>query len=312
MSLIQWIADELTIPERDVTELIASAPFRYKVYQIPKRSGGLRTIAQPASEVKTLQRCLVRWLQKKLPVHDAAMAYASGVGIRRNAEVHAQSNCILKLDFKDFFPSIQPRDFRAHWARYGQEVPDDGEVKAMLRLLYWRPRDLGRMQLSIGAPSSPFLSNTLMYDFDRVISRYADSNELRYTRYADDITVSSSDFDRLLRAKQRIVDQLRTMQYPRLELNAKKTVLVSKRYQRKVTGLVLTNDGEVSLGRNRKRVIRAAIHHYSKGMLSLSGIQQLRGWLAFSIDVEPEFVLRMKGKYGEQLIDELLGRATAR
>ncbi len=44
---------------------------------------------------------------------------------------------------------------------------------------------------------------------------------------------------------------------PNIRINHGKTVYVSRKYKRFVTGMVLTNDGKISIDRNRKRELRA-------------------------------------------------------
>ncbi len=68
--------------------IVRTAPIRYKVFYIPKRSGGLREVAQPAREVKAIQRWLIKRLELLLPLHAAATAYRSGASIRNNALQH--------------------------------------------------------------------------------------------------------------------------------------------------------------------------------------------------------------------------------
>ena len=72
-----------------------------------------------------------------------------------------------------------------------------------------------------------------------------------------------------------------------------------------VTGLILANNGTVSLGRERKRRIRAEIHYLTTGKLTDKEKDTLRGMLAFARDIEPAFVERMKNKYGEEVINNL-------
>ena len=77
-SLINLLSVSTGLNPHDVKAIIMRAPVSYKRYAIPKRSGGIRIIAQPAREVKRLQRSLV-YLLSGLPVHAAAAAY-SGLG----------------------------------------------------------------------------------------------------------------------------------------------------------------------------------------------------------------------------------------
>jgi len=80
-----------------------------------------------------------------------------------------------------------------------------------------------------------------------------------YTRYADDVTFSSNQ-PNLLRAFEK---ELRTivadLESPRLRFKPRKTIMLSRKSERRVTGLVLSNEGKVSLGRARKRHLRSAV-----------------------------------------------------
>src|SRR5690554_1953604 len=111
VSLLRAVASETGLSEVVVQRSIQSAPHRNKHYKISKRSGGKRLISQPAIEVKLLQRAFADVYLSKLPVHPAAMAYRTGLSILDNAKVHAGSGSILKMDFRDFFPSIR----KASW-----------------------------------------------------------------------------------------------------------------------------------------------------------------------------------------------------
>ena len=85
ISLLGKMSADLLLPKERLDYLIRSAPYRYKVYQVPKRSGtGLRTIAQPAKEVKKLQYWVINNIYPNLPIHPSASAYVSGKKILIN------------------------------------------------------------------------------------------------------------------------------------------------------------------------------------------------------------------------------------
>jgi len=71
--LLEKMSYDLLQNKEQLIHLIQSAPHRYKVYQIPKKSGaGMRTIAQPAKEVKILQYWVIENYFSLLPIHKAA------------------------------------------------------------------------------------------------------------------------------------------------------------------------------------------------------------------------------------------------
>lgn len=161
------------------------------------------------------------------------------------------------------------------------------------------------MKLSIGAPSSPALSNVLLYDFDSRVAAYCDEREVRYTRYVDDLTFSSNIPGSLQEIHRAVREICGAMRSPQLQLNEAKTVGTSKKHRRRVTGLILTNDGEVSLGRDKKREIRAGVHQFSQGRLDLPAARRLGGLIAFAHGVEPSFVARLVKRYGADVVERL-------
>jgi hypothetical protein len=140
-----------------------------------------------------------------------------------------------------------------------------------------------------------------MYNFDELASRVCGGREVVYTRYADDVTFSSNEPNTLRAVEKELREIVANLSSPRLRFNPKKTIMLSRKSQRRVTGLVLSNDGKVSLGRARKRYLRAAVHHLILGRLSSEEVVQLRGWLAFARDVEPAFVQRLSSRYGPEM-----------
>lgn len=294
----------------DLMRVIHTAPRRYKVYYIPKRSGGFREIAQPARELKALQRVLVARIFSGLPVHDAAKAYRQGRSIRDNAMPHAGTGPILKMDFSDFFPSIRSAD----WESYCEEnsVLEPSDRKLSSQILFRRAKGERLLKLSIGAPSSPALSNLLMFKFDELVWREASQRQIRYTRYADDLTFSGQRAGMLKDMIKVVEHATRSLDWPRLQINVEKTTFVTAKHRRVVTGVVLANDGSLSLGRDRKRRISAQVHHAALGKLSPEQIGELAGQLAFANVIEPVFLRRLESKYGVDTIRSIQHRAFRR
>ena len=248
--LIEKIAEEFGLPRDVVQTIVSSAPFRYKVYDVKKKTGiGTRRIAQPAREVKAIQRYMLVNVIHELPVHESAMAYKKGCGIRKNAVKHVQSDFLLKMDFSDFFPSLRPNDLIAHIGRHLKDRFDEKDIGVICRVCFWSQRRGEELRLSIGGPSSPFISNTLMFEFDEIITTLSRKRDVIYTRYADDLTFSTSEPNQLKIVETEVQDVLNELEYPHLAINQAKTVHVSKKYHRRVTGLVLSSQGRVSLGR---------------------------------------------------------------
>lgn len=305
--LVSRLAKDTGLPLSDVRSIIATAPKRYKVYFIRKRSGEPREIAQPARELKVLQYSLMEMLLQDLPIHASASAYRKGRSILHNAQVHAGNTSILKLDFKDFFPSIHSVD----WRRYCQRnnLLNEEDIQITSKILFRIAKQQRTMKLSIGAPSSPLLSNILLKDFDEYVATEAERREINYTRYADDMTFSGRRFG-MLRDMIKVVNEaVRSTKCARLVLNVEKTNFVSPKYQRNVTGLVLSNEGGVGIGREKLRLLRAKVHRYSNGLLPEEEIVSLSGYLSFVSDVDPSSLEKLRSKYGHEIISALMNRS---
>jgi len=105
------ISQELGLKLDAVSLIARSASYRYKDYTVPKRTGGAaRLISQPTAQVKVLQIWLVRKIFRLLPIHAAAAAYMRHCSIARHAALHSRNNFLLKVDFRDFFPSLKGED----------------------------------------------------------------------------------------------------------------------------------------------------------------------------------------------------------
>jgi hypothetical protein len=300
------LEESLGLSDYLLNRLIQRAPHSYKVYTIPKRSGGQRTIAQPAKETKFIQRWLIQNIFDKLPVHECASAYKDGASIKKNANAHKSHSYVIKLDFKDFFPSITSSDLVMHISKHLGHILGAQDIQDIARVSCIRLHGRGDLCLSVGAPSSPVLSNTIMFSFDSEVSAWCVQNGITYTRYADDLTFSTSTKGICSEIESFVKGVTQNLAYPNLSLNINKTTHLSKKYQRRITGIIINNSGALSLGRNRKREISSLIHKFSLDILPEPEIFRLQGLLGFAKDVEPLFVARMRGKYSSRLIEEIL------
>jgi RNA-directed DNA polymerase len=132
-------------------------------------------------------------------------------------------------------------------------------------------------RLTIGAPTSPTLSNAVCYDMDTQLSEISKRLEITYSRYADDLFFSTMHPNVLSVLEPIVVSTIANLTLPRgLAINTAKTRHSSKRRTRRVTGIILGSDGKPYIGRELKRKIRAMIHQVdaldAKRRASLAGL----------------------------------------
>lgn len=306
MSLLAELAKEFGLNEEDLERIIHTAPKRYKIFGIEKRHGGIRVIAQPSRELKAIQRYLVETKLKALPIHQSATGYVSGMNILQNAQLHRQNRVIMKLDFKDFFPSIKVKDWRYFVKNKKEPNIFSQDVELYSKIFFWGIKSIDPISLSIGAPSSPILSNILMYDLDVLLNAASTETRLVYSRYADDITVSGNNTEDIYEFEKLARRIIKNSKSPKLVFNDEKRGVYRRGQRRMVTGLVITPNEKISLGRERKRLISSMLHHVAVGRSDTDAMGHLKGLLGFCLANEPEFVDRMREKYGSQILDQVL------
>ncbi len=295
------MSDELELPTVKIHALAQKASRAYKAYKILKRDGTFRQIHHPSKQLKALQRWLLQNLINGWPIHASALAYRHGRSIGDNARAHLSSNYLLRMDFLDFFPSITRDDLLLYLvtrtpASAKDWISADRDLFADLVC-----RD---DHLTIGAPTSPALSNALCFDLDRKLAGLAQGNDATYTRYADDLFFSTSIPDVLASIPNEVGRILEEIPLPSaLQVNTSKTRHSSKRGRRQVTGLILSTANTVGIGRKRKRYIRSLIFKYD----TLTDIEKstLAGLLAFAKSIEPDFINALVLKYGFSLVSQV-------
>ena len=187
------------------------------------------------------------------------------------------------------------------------ENPEFDDKKLFERFLFWKPKKYSdKLILSIGAPSSPVISNFILYELDEFLFQLCKIKSINYSRYADDLTFSTNLKNNLFDLPEIVEIKLLQLYEGAINLNKSKTTFSSKARNRHVTGLVLTNDGKISIGRAKKRFIKHLIHQFIMGKLDEKAISYVSGYLNFINDVEPSFINSLKRKYAEDIIDKLM------
>ena len=299
--LRMYAAQSLESPA-GVVEYVRRGPYRYREFSIPKRRGGRRMVAQPTARMKRIQRWVVREVlgrSRECKVHPAAIAYRKGMSILDGAEPHAENRWLLKLDLRQFFESISDQDLLGPG---GALEESSGADREFVRRVCFRRRSKGRRYfLTVGAPSSPSISNIVMYPIDASIGALCEERSVAYTRYADDLTFSARARQPLEGIEVLVGELLRAVESPRLQLNVEKRFLGSTKGRRRVLGLVLANDGRVGIGRDRRRELRARCHSVLSGRaVNAEALAELAGMLEYCRHVDAQFVSALERKYGPQ------------
>lgn len=267
----------------------------YDIFKIPKKSGGFRTIKSPMHDLKTVQSTLKHVLEhdlKMLP-HQAAYAYTKGRSVYDAVAVHQtnESKWFLKIDLENFFDNTSVSVVRDKLVKL-HPIAGMENKEALLDVIEKAAfLDGGLPQ---GTPLSPTLTNLVMMEFDHAMTGYAYENALRYTRYADDLIISSKyDFN-----WGKVVEDIKIMLYQLnydYTINSDKTRYGSSAGSNWNLGLMLNKDNEITIGHKEKKRLKNSLFnfHLNQAEWDTADRDELNGQLEWLRVNEPEYYLEL-------------------
>ena len=263
--------------------MVNSAESYYREFSIKKRKGGVRIIDAPYPSLLLCQNWIYKNILIASKVHFCVHGFVSEKSILNNALPHVGKKVVLKMDLKNFFPSIPINWVINYFSGLGYAKNVSFYLASLCCLYDCLPQ---------GASTSPYLSNVLLYSLDERIFKLAKCYGLDYTRYADDLTFSGNyiphDFSN-------IVSQI--VSGYGLSVNKEKTRLHTRPGQRIVTGISVSSD-KPKIPKSTKRQLRKEVYFIKKyGIVSHMSklkirkpnyLKSLEGKLNFWFYVEPE------------------------
>lgn len=251
---VEHLSKILNIDHLGFVKIINSPESFYRSFKIRKAKGGYRNIVAPYPSLQSCQRWIYKNILLKLDVHSSAHGFVKGRSIFSNASLHLNQKALLKLDLKDFFPSIPINWVISLFSSLG--YPHNISFYLASLCCY-------EGALSQGAVTSPYISNVLLRSLDKRLKSLASKYELNYSRYADDMTFSGAYIPHKFID---IVDAVITDFG--LRLNEEKNRLHTKPGKRIVTGLSVSGD-ELRLPRAYKRKLKQEVFYIRKyGLVS--------------------------------------------
>lgn len=264
----------------------------YHTVYIPKRDGRKRQLSVPDLILKLVQKSIADNILIQHPVSRYAKAYKPGSSVQKNARPHVGKKKVLKLDIEGFFDHIlysQVKDIVFYKEKYSEPI------RVLLTMLcYYRD------SLPQGAPTSPAITNIIMYDFDETIGAFCKGQNVAYTRYCDDMTFSG-DFNE----KEIIAFVNKELSKLGLHLNNRKTTVIPASKCQRVTGIVVNE--KMNITKDYKKKVRQEMYFIKKfgldehlNRIGISDKEQyilsLRGRIAFVLQTTPDDVEFMEYK----------------
>jgi RNA-directed DNA polymerase len=311
---IAEIAASIGIEPRELTWLcyhrVAAGIDHYHRFQIPKKRGGMRNVSAPKTRLRRAQRWVLESILNKLPVHAAAAAFVPGTSTAQNAARHNGKILVIRVDLKDFFPSISFHRVKWFFQSLGY---NEGCSTVFALLCTESPRAevtldnkkrhvaVGERVLPQGACTSPALSNLICKRMDARLTGLGSVRGFTYSRYADDLVFSSdhaqADVAALLGLVTKIVED------ENLVVNTEKTLVMRPHSRQNVTGLVVNaqDGGSPRVSREDLRRFRAFLHGFKTlgrekmtEKLGQDALSYARGYLAYIHMSDPERAQKLR------------------
>lgn len=274
---------------------------QYYEFNIPKASGGLRKISAPKENFKhALKTVQAIFKQIKCLPHSAAYAYIDNVSCKDALEKHQKnkSKWFLKIDLTDFFTNCTEEFV------YQQ-------ITQLYPFYYFNEESLEKLKQVIkicclhgslpqGSPISPLLTNLVMVPYDYKLKKFLKKetgNHYCYTRYADDILISSKASFNF----QTLIKHIKTILNP-FQIKDKKTRYGSLAGSNWNLGLMLNKDNEITLGHKKKKILNAMLNNFLRDFRnnikwSQQNVYTLQGQLSYLSHIEPDYYTHIINKY---------------
>lgn len=269
-----------------------------------------KLILNPSATLKKYLRFLNNFVFDYAKINiEVVHSYRKGKNAYTAVEKHADSKYFFQTDINNFFNSIATEDIEVVLDNNLADIPILDIEKYKSNILNLVTVD---GVLPVGFSTSPSISNTCLYAFDNALECYCQGKDIVYTRYSDDIILSSNDRDALKDAKEIISEQLNLFHNGRILLNPRKTKHTHKGEKIKLLGMVILPSGKVSVDMKVKKQLEILLHFYINDKDKFSDylknhyhgeLSTISGQLNYINSIDNTYLNKLRRKYGNFIID---------
>lgn len=224
--------------------------FNYKKFKIPKKTLWYRTISTPNKKLKKIQQNMVKNFNL-IYLPNFITWFRKHFSIKSNAKQHIKKDVVINLDIKDFFDNVTNEKI---YDRFKYLNIDENIINKIIKLTTLNN------SLPQWAPTSPFMANFVFIPMDfaiiSILKKY--DKDVSYTRYADNISISSNNW-KIVKSIKIIKNILYKHKY---RLNSDKIFVNRSHTKQSVTWLVVNE--KVSYPRNKYMLLRSIVYNYLK------------------------------------------------
>lgn len=268
-----------------------------------------RIIFVPCKTTKLAQRYILEKYLSEIEYSPFAYAYTKNKSIVDMANYHLGNKHFLHLDIKHFFDNMDWDVFVGVVSEYFSNcglstiISDKTAAKDLKQIMTFRQK------FRQGSVTSPCVSNVYLFEFDKIINEYVLHNikNGKYSRYSDDIIISSSD-----KIDNTVIDLVRTtLKKFKLRLNYKKIYYFDIKDHANITGITLTRDGRLTINTSYKKLIKDMVYKTINHLDNYKpNFNILYGYIYYLMMCDPNYFNYLQRKYANKetkllMLDEL-------
>ena len=269
-----------------------------------------RYIYNPTSKLKKYHRFLNSFVFNYSSVNEkVAHSYRKGKSTLTALDPHKKSQYFFVTDIEKFFDNITADDVKNVVENQTAGSPISDLIRYNERIL---EMVTVRGLLPIGFPTSPPITNSHLLTFDNALFDFCIASGLVYTRYSDDLIISSTNRNVLTEMEATIEKMLHEILGIQYSLRESKTKLLNKGNRITILGLTILPNGRITADKGLKKNMESLLHLYIKDKEKYRGclnrhfdgrVGVVKGRLNYLNTVDPDYVEKLKRRYGTFVVD---------
>ncbi len=269
-----------------------------------------KQLVEESQKLKNFHTFLNNILFKYMEVSASVYSYKPNKSIYDCVSLHAKSKYYFKTDIKNFFHSIDSELILKCLEKNIDNYPISSDIKEyfenIMNLIVYEN------SLPVGFVTSPNISNAVLYEFDKTIEKYCLTNNIIYSRYSDDL-IFSCDNKELIQQIKEVINK--TLYPQKFNLNEEKTKFMDKTKKIEILGIHITPEGYLTVDKHIKENIRQLLYFYLNDKDKFQDqlhtkydgkLSKAYGSLNFINDIDKGYIVKLRKKYGNYIVDKFL------
>jgi RNA-directed DNA polymerase len=283
----------------------------YETIEIRKR-----LIHKPNKKLKTYHSFLNLFLFEYLNINnEVVFSYRKGLNVYDAISKHAHNKHFFQTDFTDFFKSL-------HADLIKKVILSSCDLSPISDINLYINRIVNLVTVDgvipMGFPTSPLISNACLFNFDNKLQSYCIEQGLIYTRYSDDIIISSDNREKLFGVDAVVESIMKDFFENKLHINISKSKFTHVGNKIKLLGMVILPNGKITVDKKLREDIEVLLHFYINDREKFldkvdgdhkSGVERISGYLNYVNTIDPSYLDKLRKKYGTTIVDMFIHKS---